>query len=134
METDQKLEFLAGVATFLSSFLFIYVIDYPEFKRVAEFNKEPFNYDWTRTFLVLILPTLLIAIGSYFHAFKQSKIGFVTVIISAGFVFLFNLLGNATGVVIGMDFEGNFLVGISPGLFAFTTIAFAIYNKYVVEE
>lgn len=134
MKIAQKLEFMAGIGTFLSAFLFIYIIDYPEFKEIAEFNKEPFNYDWIRAFLVLILPTLLIAISSYFHAFKQSKIGFVIIIILSGIVFLFNATGNATGIVIGTDFEGNFFTSILPGLFAFITIVFAIYNKYTVEE
>ncbi len=134
MRIVQKLEVLSGIATFLSAFLFIYIIDYPEFKDIAKFDNEPFKYDWIRAFLILILPTLLIAISSYFHAFRQSKTGFIIIIILAGIVFLFNAVGNATGIMIGTDFEGKFFISILPGLFAFATIVFAIYNKYVVKE
>jgi hypothetical protein len=128
VKTVQKLEFLVGIATFLSALLSIYIVDYPELKAVAEFHKEPFNYDWTKAFLILILPSLLIAVSSYFHAFKNSFGALVVIVLLGGFISFFTALVYIVGVLIGTHYEGNVLVGISPGLFAFVTILLALCN------
>jgi hypothetical protein len=126
MENLRRLEVVAGIVTFLSTFLFIHYVDYPSFEGVAKLHNEPFDYDWTKALLVLIVPTFLIAISSYFHAFKQSIIGFVIIFILAGAISFLSFLS----LLIGSAFEGHPFIGIAPGVFAFTTIVSAICNTF----
>jgi hypothetical protein len=126
MKTIQKLEFLTGIATFLSAFLFIYYIDYPMFKEVAELHDEPFKYDWVRTFLILIFPSFLIAISSYFHAFKKSYVA-LAIILTLGAARILLLL---LTLLIGSAFENYVFIRVSPTIFSFLTILFALMNTF----
>ncbi len=124
MKTIQKLELFAGVATLIATIAFIYFVDIPLSKKIAVQNNDSTGYHWIQPCLLLILPSLLIVISSYAHAFKESKIGFIVVVILSGTLsFLY-----AIGFLVGSAFEGQILIGISPGLFAFATLTFAIIN------
>lgn len=124
MKTLQISEVMAGIATFVCIFLFIYFVDYPSSKGVAELHKESFAYNWTGAFLILILPSFLIAASSYFHAFRRSYISLAVIVILGGALSFLNFLA----LIIGSAFEGHVVIGILPGLFAFLTIILAVYN------
>lgn len=124
MKVLRTLEFSAGIATFLGALLVIYFISIPESKAIAELYHEPFNYSWTRAFLFLVIPSLLIAISSYFHAFRNNYIGLAVIIILGGAITFLHLIA----ILSGTAFEGHPLIGTSEGFFAFLTIILALIN------
>jgi hypothetical protein len=112
MRTIQKLEVISGFATLIATIMYIVYIYMPFMKKMAESNNDSDIYHWSGAFFILILPSFLILVSSYFHAFKQSYIAILH--------FFSYLLGSA--------FEGHVLIGVSRGFFAFTTIVLAFFN------
>lgn len=128
MKTVQKLELLAGFATFASTLIFIYFVDMPQSRKIADLYNDSNGYNWAKAILSLILPSLLIAISSLIHITKNSKTALGVIIILGGIMsFLY-----AIGFLIGSAFEGHILIGTSPGLFAFATIILALINTILV--
>ncbi len=75
MRTIQKLEFISGIFTLIATVIYIIYIYMPFMKKVAVSNSDSDIYHWYSAFFILILPSFLIGVSSYFHAFKQSYIG-----------------------------------------------------------
>ena len=130
MKIVQKLEFSAGIATFIATLLYIYFVDLPASKGVAELYHEPFSYNWTRGFLVLIVPSLLVAVSSYFHAFNNNYIGLAVIILLSGLITASHLLS----FLLGSAFEGHLLIGNLRAIFAFLTIILAVCNTIYIER
>lgn len=124
MRTIQKLELFAGIATFVAMIMFIYFVDVPLSRKIAEQYNDLSGYHWMQTFLLLILPSLVVAISSYAHALKNNKVALSLILLIGGILsFLYGI-----GFLTGAAFEGHILIGVSPGLFAFATIVFALIN------
>ena len=120
----QGLELGAGIACVIAVLMFIYFVDIPQSKGIAKLYNDSSGYHWITAFLFFILPSLLIAVSSYFHAIKRNNIGLAVIIILGGILSFLN----AIGFLIGSAFEGHVWIGISPGFFAFMTIVFALIN------
>ena len=105
--------------------IFIYFVDISLSKKIAEQYNDLSGYHWIQTCLLLIFPSLLIAISSYVHALRNNKIAFGLILLIGGILpFLYSI-----GFLVGTAFEGHILIGISPGLFAFVTIVFSFINN-----
>jgi hypothetical protein len=124
MRTIQKLEFISGFTTLVATILYIIYIYMPFMKKMAESNNDSDIYHWSGAFFILIFPSLLIGVSSYFHAFKQSYIAFTIIIIVGSVVTILHFLS----YLLGSAFEGHVLIGVLRGFFAFTTIILAFFN------
>jgi uncharacterized membrane protein YfcA len=125
MKTVQKLEVIAGCGSLVAVLMFIYFVDITLSQKIAEARRELPVYDWKSALLFLILPALLIAVSSYFHAYKHSTISLIVILLLGGVItFLY-----AVGFLIGSDFQGNIVIGILPGLMTFFTIVLAVINN-----
>ncbi len=123
MKTIQKLEFVSGVFTFLFALPNIY-LTYIFFADWIRDSKTSIEEVLVGPILFLVTPALLVFIGVVFQTLKQWKIGFVIIFISGGWLTFTHLLG----FLLGSVFNGYLLLGILPGLFAFTTIILAFFN------
>lgn len=124
MKTVQKLEIFAGIATFLLILPNLWLTD-NTFQKFIQESRNLTDEVFVSTFIFLILPASLIAIGAYFHATKNSILGIVILIVCGGF-FIF---GYGVAWLIGSAFNGYRLLGLLPGFFAFITVFLAIYNS-----
>ena len=125
MKMLQRLEVLSGCLFCLSMAAYMYFIDAPLEKRVAERTGVlDWNY-WDAPFpFILALLSLVILLCSFLHAFKHSYVALGIILVLGGLI----ILGLFMGLVIGTAFEGHIWLGLSPGIFAFTTIVFAGAN------
>lgn len=121
MKTVQKLEIIAGVATFLAAILSFIYIGIPDVKVLEELGYSSSD-SFRRYFLFLLLPALFTVVGAYIHAMKQSIVGFVMLFVCGGLITFLH----AIGFLVGTGFGGYLLIGVSPGIFAALTIFFAI--------
>lgn len=124
MKIIQKLEIFFGVATLLATLLSFYFIALPHIEQLERLG-YPRKGSLLRVFLALILPGFLILVGTYFHAVKQSIIGFIIILVFGGLL----TFSHAIGFLVGASFNGHVLLGISPGLFALTTMLLALYSQ-----
>jgi hypothetical protein len=124
MRTIQKVEFISGFATLIATVMYIIYIYMPFMEKMAKSNNDSDIYHWSGAFFILILPSLLIVVSSYFHAFRQSYIAFAVIIIVGGVIATLHFLS----YLLGSAFEGQVLIGVSRGFFAFTTIILAFFN------
>ena len=87
MKTIQKLEIYAGLATLITSLIYIYISILPNIDLRNE--EQTATELFSKIFLLIIFPALLTAIGSYTPSVKQSKIGFVALLFGTSFLMLF---------------------------------------------
>lgn len=119
-ESTAALEIMGGVATFAAAFLSFVFVYIPRMERLQELG-HPIEKQLLPIFWLLLLPALLIAVSAYFHAIKQSYIGFGVLFICGGFIAFIH----AISFLLGDVFEGRILIGILPGIFAALTLFFA---------
>ena len=123
MKTVQKLEVFFGAATLLTALLSFYFVHSPLMRHPNSENSSIEGFIF-RPLIFFFLPAFLTCVGSYIHSTKQSISGFVITIIFGSIVTFFH----AVGFLIGTSFNGYLLLGISPGVFAFTTVILAFVN------
>jgi hypothetical protein len=124
MKIFQKLEVLTGISTFLLVFPNIYLtyISFAEWIRISKISSNDIIIP---AFISLIIPSLLLAVNACWHSTRNSKIGFIILFVCGSFLTITHLLS----WLIGSAFNGNRLLGLSPGFFAFVTVVLAIYNS-----
>lgn len=122
MKTIQKLEVTIGVATFAAALLSFVFVDIPRMEKFEELG-HPIEKQLLPIFWLLLLPALLTAVGAYFHAIKQSYIGFGVLFICGGLIAFIH----GISFLLGDVFEGHILIGVLPGVFAALTLFLAFY-------
>jgi hypothetical protein len=123
MKTLQRLEIFAGISTFLLILPNVF-LTYSSFSEWMADGRISAEEILTNALLMGILPSFLLAIGAYLHIAKGSKVGLGMIVVFGGLLFITHLMGYLLGSV----FNGHRLLGISPGIFAFSTILLALCN------
>ena len=130
MRLLQKLEISLGIAFLLSNMISLFVITLPLERSVAEIYNEPLNLGVI--FLLFILPPLLVAICSYFHAVRKSYIALVMLLIISGAVSFYIA---ALALISGL-YSQHLLIGTLPFFMGFATMVVAVVNtlRFVRED
>jgi hypothetical protein len=120
-----KVEILLGIAFSISIILYMWFVDYPLARWIAEeYQIANWSY-WRRpTFIVLSVWLLAVPICAYLHAARTSYIAFGILLIVGGLIAFLTLLD----VLLGHAFEGHPWIGVAPGFIAFSTIIVSIIN------
>ena len=105
MRLLQKIEIGLGIGVFVSQLVSLYVIHLPLAQSVAEMRNESLNL--RILFLFNILPGIIVAICTYFHATRRSLFAFFATFAICGLV-TFLLLATT---LLGNAFMGHPLIG-----------------------
>jgi len=129
MKTVQKLEVGAGIITLIATLLFFFFAGFLKIIKESEYFNTTVKEELFWSFLILIIPSLLITFGSYFHASKQSKLGFAALIIGGSILMLyFGVIFFSGGAFYYYGVVGGFL-SVIPGIFAAMTIILALRSR-----
>ena len=129
MRLLQKIEIGLGIAFFVSLLASVYFVDLPLARSIAEKYNEPLKLGVF--FLIFILPPLLVAICSYFHAVRKSYIALVVLLIISGGISFFI----ATYALISGLFSKHPLIGTLPFFLGIATMFVAVANTiYFLRE
>ena len=124
MKTVQKLEIFAGLATFALALIGSF----------TNFDLKVKNADTSiigflaGALLMAILPSFLVAVGSYTHAVKQSKLGLILLLTFGSIIVLFYGFSFLVGLLIGSKIDASALTGFLFISLAIATIIFALIN------
>lgn len=124
MKIIQKLEVFAALCTLIAATLSFYFIVVPQMGQLENLGTS-YKEDLLSTFLFLFLPAFLTLVGAYFHVTRCSIVGLILIFIFAGMMAFLH----AGSFLIGDAFGGHPLLGVSPGLFALTTMLLALYSQ-----
>lgn len=131
MKFSQKLEVVFGVLFSISLVPYMYFIDYPSLKWLAEDRND---LDWSywsgNAFLVLLVPLVVFPLFSYLHAAKHSLIAMVFILIIGGIFALTTFLDFS----LGHAFRGLVWIGVAPGILAFVAMLLAIVNTILYRK
>lgn len=122
MKLPQKLEVAFGILPLVIVLISIYV----EVTSTETRTSATLIYDWILTFTIIVLPAILVAVGAFLHATKQSIFGLVVIPIFGSWLILFFFPYFL--FVPGRQLSFFSIIRSSTALFALTTIFLAIYN------
>lgn len=129
MKIVQKLEVFFGISTFVIALLNFLFFVIPSSKNATDMSPEKYLF-WC--FVFLVLPELLLAIGTYIHVVKQNIFGLGLLLVFG--ILLMLLYG--TLILTGIAFYGSknlssVLFGLLPGVFAALTMYLAFRSRKV---
>ena len=100
----------------------------PSLMKITDISPERYLLG---SFVFLLLPELLIAVGAYKHSTRQSSIGFILLLIFGSLVIVFYGWLLLTGIAFyGPNGSFQVFFGLSPALFAALTIIFAFCSRH----
>ena len=128
MKTVQKWEIASGLAALIFAIVEFFVFLSIDIQHGSEPQELTENHLLFR-FMYVILPVLLMAVGSFIHVFRKSYIGFITLLVfgtitllSKAFMFLlinsFYDYGRLADIVVALS-----------GVFAVLTVLFALLSR-----
>ena len=124
MKNIQKSEFAFGIASLVTALINFLINFVPTLKNATEIESREILI-WSLLFL--IFPTLMTAVGSYFHATRQSSLGLILVFVFGGSLALFYGGLLLTGIAFyGAKNIGAVFFGLLPGFFAAATVFYAL--------
>lgn len=130
MKTVQKLEVFFGLATLITAVIEFYFEGIPQIKRIASLNSDTsVEGEVVRAFLFLLLPATLTFLGAYTHAVRQSKIGFILLLIGGSILVLILGIGLFSGAIFYFYGFAGGLLRVSPHFSALIAMLLAIYSK-----
>ena len=128
MKNVQKFEICAGLTTLLAVLPYFYVFVALDIE-IAQENQDSIAKILLQSFLLLILPALLTAIGAYFHAVKHSWAGLGLLVFGSAILILFFGILLFTGATFYYYGWIGGLLAVTPGVFATLTIYFALRSR-----
>lgn len=123
MKNVQKLEIGFGLATLVTTWIFVFLFVFPVIVReLKDSNWNEAAWHSVSVFLFLLLPPLITSIGAVTHAIRQTRARFLLIFLGvAVLIFQFGI-GFLTGVVFYFfGWVGGFFASM-PGFLALATI------------